>query len=344
MHPLASRARDNRDKLIMGYATLKTVKDWITSEVATCDDDKLRDAVNDIRSEFYLWYQELALFLDALECFDVQTFCRDCNRCDTQYRGLTLPHDFQTVEALWSQDQPIPLNGEWRDWRSWDPRIHPQTSGGLSKQDVAGAFPTERDMRRDGPRRLIVRGVKKSDIGKRFLIRGVDAFDRAYSQEFALTQQNQQTTEKLKFIERRGGIVKDPTVGRVFLSDEDGYKLSVYEPHETMPAYRRIEIFGLPNCEDAQVNVRAARQYFPLYEDDDVVETDNKQAFRNMASYLRLHFKVTKTVEDLRSEKDFLATAKLLMLGQKTRETGRNTIHDVNTAVGSMPARAQLYR
>lgn len=327
----------------MGYATLRQVKDWITGPAGTCEDEALRTMVNDIRNEFYNWYERLPLFLDGIECFELQEFCRDCNACDTSYRGLTLPRHFQTVEALWTNDVPIPLNGEWRNWRTWDPRIRPETNSGLTKIDIPGRFPTERDMRSDKPRRLIVRAFKKSDVGKRVLIRGTDAFNRPYSQEIELAQSNTLTIEKLKSIEKIGGIVKDVTVGRVLLADEDGYNLSLYEPDETVPAYRRIEVTGIATCPE-QVNVRAARQYFPLYDDDDIVETDNQQAFKNMAAYLRKHFQVQKVPQDIAVENNYLATAKALMLGQKARDTGRGTITEVMVASPGMPARAQLHR
>lgn len=291
--------------------------------------------VNTIRQHWFSWYQEMALFLDATECFAVQDFFLDCTRCQDGYRGVTLPRDFQAVEAMWLNSFPIRLHSSWREFQIG---LSPECDCRLQKFDLPGGFCTALDITARAPKKMRVMAVEKKDAGKRFVLRGTDAVLRPFSQEFSLSTFPQETEMQLSAIQPAGGVVKDRTEGPVFLLDEDNRLISRYEPDETVPTYKRIKITGLPD--DCQaVNIRAARRYFPLYNDDDVVESDNAAAFDAMARYLRLYEKSDKTREDLAGAALHLQTAVKLMMGDKARELGQATQASVTIQTPSFGGR-----
>lgn len=324
----------------MGYTTLSTVKQWVKPGLGDCNEDALEEAVNFIRQHLYNWYSDVPLFLDAVQCFRVHQFAVDCNGCNDCYDGITLPRDFQTVEAMWWNDWPITLRNDWREYQTG---ISPECSCNLEKIDVAGRFPTAVDLSTCHPKKLRALAVRAADAGKKLKVRGVGAAGDPLTHEFTLTVNPQDSPEAFKSIERHGGVIKDVTLGRVVLADEDSNLLSTYEADETVPSYRRIKITGLPNGTRC-VNIRAARQYYPLTDDDDIVETDIQAVFDSMARYLRLNRKADKSGDDLRSEKDHYATARGLMLGHISRDQGKATRTEVTIATPSMLRTSGLNR
>lgn len=304
----------------MGYSTFRQAKGFVTAGYGECDPAVAAEVVNTIRQHFYLWYQEVRLFLDAVECFRVHTFCLDCNECQDTYRGVTLPREMQTVEAMWHNDWPVKLLSDWREFQT---SISPECDCRLTKIDMPGAFSTIADVAPTVPTRLLVSIADPADAGKRFVLRGRDGGGAPLAHVMTLAREPQ-VTPFFSSIDARGGVLKDLTAGRVFLVDAGGKLYGRYEPDETVPAYRRIKITGLRDDCDV-VNIRAARRYHPLYGDDDVVESDNATAFDAMARYLRLYRRADKDSASLTAEKDHLATAKALMTGERAREAGTAT-------------------
>lgn len=328
----------------MGYAKFSTVRDWVQPGYGECSPDVLAEVVNASREHMYSWYEKLPLFLDAIECFKLQTFCVECNSCSDTYRGVTLPRDFLTPEAIWWQDWPLTMRSEWREWQMG---ISPQCDCRLQKFDVPGRFPTAIDLVYRHPKKLRALCLRQADAGKKLKIRGINAAGVPYEYQFTLTTQPQDSPEAFRSIERRGGVLKDATLGRVVLSTEDDRLLCIYEADETIPAYRRIKITGTDvGCptSDQCINIRAARTYYPLSDDDDVVESDNRMVFDAMARYLRLNRKHDKSSDDLRAEKDHLATARGLMLGTISREQGTSTRADVRVSAPHLCSHSRLNR
>lgn len=304
----------------MPYATFLQAKGFIESPYGCPDDAKLARAVNTIRRHFFNWYEEVALFLDAVNTFRVQRFYVDSS-CREFYRGVTLPRDFQTVEAMWWNDWPLRLESSWREFQVG---ISPECDCRLQKFDVPGLFSTAVDLVPSQPQKLKVRAVTEEDEGKKIMIRGRAGTGQPVTEEFTLSMTVQESQWAMASIDRMGGVVKDVTAGRVIVAAEDGTLLAIYEADETVPAFRRIKITGLgDDCE--AVNIRAARRYFPLSADDDVVETDNEPAWDAMARYLRLYERADKTRDSMTVEKDHYATAMKMMTGDKSREVGRAT-------------------
>lgn len=305
----------------MGFTTFKVAKSHCAAGYGECDSKKLGAAVNTIREHFFSWYEKLELFMDAVECFRVHRFAQDCVGCDEFYRGITLPRHFQNVEAMWVNNYPVRLRSEWREFQIG---IVGECECGLQKLDVPGLFPTAIDIRPHHATRLRIRALDVADVGKRFVVRGIAGGGHPVKEEFDLTTDVQETKAEFASIDREAGVIKDLTEGRVVLMDSDNRLLSIYEPEEEIPGYRRIKITGIHDACDV-VNIRASRKFFPLYGDDDAVETDSKVAFDSMARYLRLYEQADKTSESLKAEKDHYATAFGILTGAKSRERGKST-------------------
>ena len=115
--------------------------------------------------------------------------------------------------------------------------------------------------------------------------------------------------------------------------------LSVYAPDETMPGYKRIKISGLrPGCD--RVNIRAARRYFPVFRDGDVVECDNRTAFEEMVRFLRINKKQNQDRNDIVVSAHHFNQAKGALLGDRAREIGKSTSMDLRVETPSFGPRA----
>lgn len=319
----------------MGYTTFGTAKQWVQAGYGDCTPAVTAEVVNAIREHFYNWYDEVALFLDAIECFCVKTYCVDCNACSAFYRGVTLPREFQNVEALWLNDWPVAIHNSWREYQTG---LSPECDCRLSSLEVPGTFSTFDDITPGCAVQLVAVALDPADAGKHILVRGVDSGMRVINTSFELATTPVESLDSFLSIDARAGIVKDVTLGRVVLMDTAGKVYGRYEPEETVPAYRRLKLTGLgDDC--AAVNIRSARRFFPLAGDNDVVETDNRMAFDAMARYLREYRKVEKTQASLLAEKDHLATARKMIVGGKTRDEGRATQVDVRVAMPQFQGR-----
>lgn len=316
----------------MAYATLSQVRSFVSPGFGECDPTKVTGAVNQIRQHFFSWYQKLALFLDVSECFRVQQF--------EGYRGVTLPRDYQNVEAMWHNDCPVELNSSWREFQIG---MAPECSSRLAKYDLATLVPTFADVTPSHPAKLILSGTNPADIGKRVVIRGRASTGQPISWEARIGSDSQMSGWEFSAINAAGGVVKERTTGRVILSDEHGRMLGIYDPDETVPAYKRIKITGLQAGCDV-VNIRGARRYFPLFGDDDTVETDHEVAWDAMARFLQLFRKTSKDNSETRSQKEYYDTAFNLLMGDKSREVSKSTQAAVTIASPQLGGNPRLSR
>lgn len=312
----------------MAFSLFLNAKRFIAGAAGECDDAALAEVVNGIRQEWYSWYEKLPLFRMAEECFQVQDFAVDCNRCHETYRGVTLPRDYAAVEAMWYDSRPVQLFDRWRQWQYG---MSSPCECGLNSYDM-GEFPTERDLQPGQPRRLMFWALDSRDVGKRLDLRGQDVFNRPFHGSYKLESTPQLTEVALVTLERQGGVSKDPTAGRVFLADETGRVLSIYAPEETVPTYKRSKITGLPDsCQ--YVNIRAARLFQELFDDYDVVETDNSQAWQAMARAHRLQNMPTKGAAEIKSIGADKLLAENLLRGDDVRLKGKHTVAEIRTAM-----------
>lgn len=316
----------------MGLTTFGIAKTWVQPGYGDCNPAVTGEVVNAIREHFFNWYDDVSLFLDVIECFRVHRYCLDCNTCASSYLGITLPRQAINIEAMWLNDWAVKIHNSWREYQTG---LTPECDCHLRALEVPGAFSTFADIRPGVPIELFAIAEDPQDWGKRFVIEGVDIANAPRRESLVLGSEPVRTEFAFRAINHRGGILKDVTAGRIRLMDADANTYGIYEPDETVPSYRRVKIGGVDSRGCDVVNVRSARRYSALFGDDEVVETDNRMAFDAMARYLRKYRKVDKTGADLVSEKNDLATARKMIIGNKAREEGRATIVD---AVIGMPS------
>lgn len=329
----------------MNQAPASEVLEWLREPSGECDTAKLFEVLNQARNRFYLMYDSVPLF-EIVQCFEVQRFCVSCDHCHDTYSGITLPRDFQTVEAMWLNSQPVQLFSSWREWQRG---FSSECSCGLSKVDMPGLFSTERDLTPGTASRLQVVASSPADKGKKVFLRGIDAENLPFTEELVLEDRPVTSTHSVRGLVGGSGFSKVRTIGTVSLSTEEGRLLSLYGPDETMPGYKRIKISGLGNsgypasCV-SHVNIRGARRYFPIFRDTDPVETDNRMAFEEMARFLRINAKQSKDRNDLQAATYHLTLAKQALLGDKSRELGKSTRSDLKfTAPRIGPRRLGSY-
>jgi hypothetical protein len=323
----------------MGYARFADVKQWVAEPYGSTDDARIVNVVNRIRQWLYDTYP--TFFRDAVECFEVQEFPVQCNPCGQTYAGVTLPRHMQQVEAIWIQNRPIPMFSFWREYQRG---IEERMECGLREIDQGSNFCTERDFP-PGERahKVKVLCVDRRDEGKTLILHGTDYTGADFEQTISLHQQYTLSTVPLLGLSRTNGIVKEPTVGCVIVSQEDGRILTRIAPDETVPSYRRIKIVGLPRgCQ--QVNILASRRYTPLFNDFDVVESDNNSGFQEMARYFRLNEKPVKTSDDLRTIQLAITQARQFFEGQKQREVGKGAISQLSILSPRFESRHALLR
>lgn len=310
------------------FALAGDMLDSIVLGSGECDRTKLMAILNRIRARFYNMFPEIPLF-EISHCFELQDFCADCNPCSPTYRGVTLPRDYQSVEAMWLNSTPITLYTSWREWQRG---MAPECACGLAKYDLPDLYSSERDILPGRAVKLSVHAEQTADIGKSCTIIGTDVFGARRNYVFILTHEPQFTENAMAFIDRGRGFIKERTKGRVVLSDENGRNLSVYDPDETVPGYRRIKITGMrDDCR--QVNIRGNRRYFPVYAESDLIETDNRTAFEEMARFLKINDRVNKDANDMRSAAAAIQQAKEALKGDRSRELGKSTDGCVNVAM-----------
>jgi len=316
----------------MGYATLGQMLQWLEKPAGkTVKDNRceLVELANRIRQHFYLLYEDLPLFMDGEECITVEEFPLDCN-CKETYMGITLPDEYQTVEAIWKNDVPIKMFDKWREYRDG---VQSTCSCELAMWDIENFFPTERELicGKCSYVKMLVRNP--ADVGKTAIIHYIDSNDQDRTDEILLTQDYVRTSSWVKRINPRGGVILPPhMVGAVIIADEGGRILSEYPPNITVPAYRRMKLTGV--CCGDQVLVKASRRFRPLYFDTDVIETDNRLAIEEAARYFRYNDNTQADLQYEAKAATHSANAKFYLLGEKSRQRGKATISNINLSQG----------
>lgn len=268
----------------MSQTSFGTMLQWIERPFNTTverDRPLLVDMANRIREKMYNLYLQYELEVDVEECFEIQDFCR-CGQCEEYYKGVTLPSYMQTVEAAWASKQPINLYSKWRESKVG---IAPSEDCKLAIYDMPGFYPTERDLFPCGCLDKIQFFPKSPlDAGKVVTISYVNEQNDTITEQVPLLRGSWSSIEghasSIKSIilptQLRGGVsVRQQTGARL---------LSEYAPHESVPSYRRIKVTGI-KC-GCVVVIRASRQFTPLYEDHDIVETANRDAIEDAARHL----------------------------------------------------------
>ncbi len=291
---------------------------------------ELIELANRIRQHLYLLYQDIPLFLDGEECFMVEEFPLDCN-CKETFLGITLPDEYETVEAIWKNDIPIKMFDKWREYRVGVQSTCPCE---FAIWDIENFFPTERELSPCGSCMKVKFIAKdKADVGKTVIVRYTDSSGQEFSDEIMLSLDYVCTSREVMRIKPRGGVVLPPDlVGAVIVADGEGRILSEYPPNMVVPSYRRMKITGV--CCGDQVLVKASRRFMPLYFDTDVIETDNRLAIEELARFFRYNDNTQADVQYEAKASAHAANAKFYLFGEKSRHRGKATVSSVNMSHG----------
>lgn len=313
----------------MAYETFGTLLEWIAAPSGKTVKDNRCDLVtlaNRIRQHTYLLYESTPLWMDGEECFLVEKFPLDCN-CSEFYHGITLPAEYETVEAIWLNDAPIKMFDKWREYRTG---IKDACSCKLGASDVESFFPTERELSPCGKCcHVKFKAEDCDDIGKILIVRYIDSNGQDHEDSICLANHYVKTSRRVLMIKPRGGVILPKgMVGSITVADETGQRiLSSYSPFESVPSYRRIKINDV--CCGDQVLVKASRRFHPLFFDTDVIETDNRLAYEELAKFFR--FNDSKSADGAFALKasNHAINGKNYLLGEKSRHRGKGTITQV---------------
>jgi hypothetical protein len=172
----------------MGYATFGQMLQWIEAPLAKKVSDNRCEMVeyaNRIRQHFYLLYETTPLYMDGEECFCVEEFPLDCN-CKETFLGITLPAEYQTVEAIWKNDTPIKMYDKWREYRDGI-RSSCNCPCRYEMVDIENFFPTERELSPCGTNKFVKFMANNSkDCGKKLTVRYIDANGKSLSEQSLL--------------------------------------------------------------------------------------------------------------------------------------------------------------
>lgn len=325
----------------MGYTTLGTLLKWLEVPAGkTVRDNRaeLVDLANDIRQHFYMLYEKVQMFMDLEECFCVQKFTHHCDPCGARFNGITLPSYIQQIEGMKVSGLPVTLFNKWREYYAG---FVARSGCRVESEDLGDGFCTERDIG-DCPFPVKILIKNPRDCSKSVRFSYYDVNNHECTEEFQLSTAYVATQTPLVRFKHPAGIVfSAPLEGGavIALCDHKGTIISEVYPGEVIPCLRRVRLANV--CENDVVQLRASRRYTPLYFDHDIVETDNKQAFIEMA----LSFKFTRSQSTdpqvLQKGAWHEGRSKAYLLGEKARDEGGGVVRRVNL-LGTKINRSQL--
>lgn len=193
----------------------------------------------------------------------------------TEY--ITLPRRWESIVGCTMYESPIPVYGRLHEYLSSGPGFYEHLQYNLNLLIDQGEYPTEVVQSEALPIRLTIANVE--DVGQKVRLYGVDTngdpvFDSGGSEGVTVTLANPSVTTSQSFI--LTGVAKDPTMGNVTISSVDGVtvtQLSVYEPSETRPMYRRYKVGTVAANNDGTPVIRTLckRRFIKLTSETDLV-------------------------------------------------------------------------
>lgn len=289
----------------MGQTTLEQAARWIANRAGLSlenDCARVLEAVNDVRE---LIYDLSPIAWKTTLCVPVRCLCADCGGCET-YAGISLPAYVNNVLAVWQDSRPMPVTDRWGIYpydAEWDSAITHQAV------DMGTGFPFIADPPCSGCFQLGFLSRNKADAGKVLSLRYVDRNDKVREEDFALS--DLWTSPKYPVKRVLGIVLPLDRKGDVVARLEDGTTLSVWEPWEIIPEYRRMKLPGLECCAAGKmITVHAERRFIRLSNLRDVVETDKKLIWEDGYDHLFLHRKREGDGNDIQNAMKFVTSFK----------------------------------
>lgn len=246
------------------------------------DRREIVEYLNDFRDILYNLYADMKLFDNAFHCICVSSFPKVCgypcanNRC---YQGFVLPADIMSVESAWEWGYPLKVRSRWREAHlGIDNEVAPR----VAVTRMAQQSPTERAMR-------LVTGLKvfaedPEDEGREVFIEAVMSNGSAKTLRFTLIGD---AWARINHEVRQIISVSLPAGrhGSLILAQTDGYELSIYAPHETVPTYQMFRIAQQTN--PGTVFIQGTKRFVPVAFDHDVVEVGSRTVLKAAGSFLK---------------------------------------------------------
>lgn len=211
------------------------------------------------------------IFSDVYHCICVSTFrelCPSTCRTLSTYQGISVPNDTDAVMAAWDSGRPLLVRSRWREAATGQgthgyPRVE--------LVEMAQRFPTERCLQNEC--NLKVFAEHDDDQGKIVTVEVVDCNRRTVKLRFTLESNGWQivnhAVRSIVSVSLPSGLK-----GSVTLAQENGYELSVYEPWETVPSYKRFKV--ATRCQSGVVLIQGRRRYRRIWFDSDIVEVGDQ--------------------------------------------------------------------
>lgn len=282
--------------------------------------------INDYRDLLYNLYPDLGLFNNSFHCICISEFPQSCGPCNEggSYQGFVLPDDIASLEAAWEYGFPLKIHSRWREAHFG---LNNESAPRMSVTEMSEQTCTERAMR-------CVTGLKMfaespDDHGKKVIIEAIMQDRTRKSLCFTLQSDGwAAVTQPVRYV---SSVSLPPgRKGTVTLAQMDGYPLSHYAPHETVPVYRKFRIAS--TCRSGVILVQGVKRFVPVSFDHDVVEVGSRTVLRHAASLLRFQEGTTETKDLNRSRFDKTEMGDAL-LGLHARHRGK-AIQDPSTSPG----------
>ncbi len=244
--------------------------------------------LNVIRGLLYSSYARYEIAVDRKICLPLESYCLDCQRCscpDT-YKGVTLPYDAASTESLKIYDHSIKRNSGYKDIDN--------CTGCLEAWDVIGRVPTQKEIGCTTCGLLGFYASNSEDNGKTVKVTFLDGAGAERTETVTLPGTTKLGASKVLEVvlpENRSGKIS------VYLKGErDDEHLSTYHRSETCPNYPRIRLNTV--CTSYELSIVYAREFFEVYDDDEVVETANPYVLQELAQYVRINGRMNNSQTD----------------------------------------------
>ncbi len=290
--------------------------------------DKLQvvDMLNKYRNLIYTDYEKFKLFDNVFHCICVSDFKQSCvGDCPDTYQGFTLPNDVLGVEAVYSYGAPMKLRSRWRESHTG---IGVSSSGRIETVEMAETFATERDLQEVTKIKIFTEN--DNDNGKKVYIDVIDSTGRNRRLCFTLIG-NGFAVSSVKIKKIVSVVLPSTREGSLLLTQANGYELSVYDPWETVPSYRRFRV-NTQTCPSA-VLVQGTKRFRNIYFDHDIVEVGNRLIIESAGKFFK-YTDGTKDQAEIKTGEYHLAKMKSYLAGDIARNRG-NSIQDSSPFKGA---------
>lgn len=291
------------------------------------DRSEILEYINDFRDILYNSYQDLKLFDNVFHCICVSSFPEMCGHpCSDSpcYQGFVLPDDVASVESAWEYGMPLKVRSRWREAlfgldQSHPPRVEivemaEQTCTERALQTVTGLkIFAESD--EDNGRKVRIEAVMHD--GERRTL----CFDLKADGWVVIDSPVRQIVSVSLPPGRRGNLV---------LAQSDGYQLSIYGPHETVPVYRKFRVASLGRY--GTILIQGAKRFVPVFNDYDVVEVGSRMVLKSAGSFLKFRENTTERKDLNRAAYDKTEMGSYLV-GLQARHRG-NASQDLSIVTG----------